>query len=172
LRKVSFKTINSSTLLLPEWYSILVEQRLKETVIPRDVSTRWNSTHDLLVYYHTHKRAIKEFTSEERDNGLHDYVLTSAEWKIVAQLKEVLSILKDATIYFSRATPNLATVIPSMDYINSEFEKMTLDRDLDPAIRAAISLAKVTINKYYTKTSDVHRKAMVLHPRHKLNYFK
>ncbi|KAF5340854.1 hypothetical protein D9758_016602 [Tetrapyrgos nigripes] len=49
---------------------------------------------------------------------------------------------------------------------------MILNTELDPAIRTAVSLARVTLNKYYAKTSDVYRIAMVLHPRHKLNYFK
>ncbi|THU76475.1 hypothetical protein K435DRAFT_628124, partial [Dendrothele bispora CBS 962.96] len=103
---------------------------------------------------------------------LSEFALSKGEWKIAEQLREVLSILKEATVFFSRSTPNLATVIPSMDYINNEFEKMIADINLDPAIRAAVSLARMTLNKYYSKTSDVYRIAMVLHPRHKLNYFK
>ncbi|KAF5353057.1 hypothetical protein D9758_008810 [Tetrapyrgos nigripes] len=171
LRKISFKTINSSTLLLPQWFSILKEHK-KEMVIPRDVQTHWNSSHDMLDYSCIHKQYINEYMSEDAKDVLSEFSLTKVEWKIAEQLREVLSILKDATIYFSRSTPNLATVIPSMDYINNEFEKMILNTELDPAIRVAVSLARVTLNKYYAKTSDVYHIAMVLHPRHKLNYFK
>ncbi|KAF5335255.1 hypothetical protein D9758_017390 [Tetrapyrgos nigripes] len=142
LRKVSFKTINSSTLLLPQWFSILAEHKKKETVIPRDVKTCWNSTYDMLDYSCEHKRHINAFTSEDAENGLSEFALSKGEWKIAEQLCEVLSILKDATLYFSRSTPDLTTVIPSMDYINSEFEKIIVNVNFDPAIRAAVSLAK------------------------------
>ncbi|GBE88184.1 putative AC9 transposase [Sparassis crispa] len=45
---------------------------------------------------------------------------------------------------------------------------------LKPCIRAAIGLTKKTLNCYYSKTdhSSVYRIAMVLHPTHKLDYFK
>ncbi|THU87433.1 hypothetical protein K435DRAFT_584645, partial [Dendrothele bispora CBS 962.96] len=43
-----------------------------------------------------------------------------------------------------------------------------------PAIHAAVSIAKKTLNRYYDKTdhSEVYRIAMILHPRHKLSYFE
>ena len=66
-----------------------------------------------------------------------------------------------------------------------------VDDDYSPAIQAAARLAKQTLNKYYSKTdeTDVYRIAMgmysrilanvfnnccpiVLHPRHKMQYFK
>jgi hypothetical protein len=102
-------------------------------------------------------------------------------------------ILKEATEFFSRDdTPNLATVIPAMDLIDNELTNFTLDKKLNPAIRAAVNLAKKTLNRYYDKTdhTEVYRIAMsmlfcisshgdnltyhfsVLHPRHKLSYFK
>ncbi|THU95822.1 hypothetical protein K435DRAFT_557970, partial [Dendrothele bispora CBS 962.96] len=157
LRKISFKTINSSTILLPQGYSVLEELKLTQTVIPRDVSTRWNSTCDMLDYCCNHKKAVRLYTQEDADNALSVYALSKKEWKIAEQLRE---LLKDATLFFSRSTPSLATVIPLMDYINSEFDKMFIDTDLDPAIRAAVSLAKATINKYHNKTSDVYQIAM------------
>jgi len=51
---------------------------------------------------------------------------------------------------------------------------MSLDSKFSEPIRAAIGLSKKTINRYYDKTdhSEVYRIAMVLHPRHKLQYFR
>lgn len=72
-------------------------------------------------------------------------------------------ILKDATEYFSRATPNLATVIPAMDHIDTHFTNVILpESDLNPEIRAAIGLGKKTLNRYYSKTDmvEVYRIAM------------
>ncbi|KAJ8591967.1 hypothetical protein M405DRAFT_684886, partial [Rhizopogon salebrosus TDB-379] len=84
-------------------------------------------------------------------------------------------ILKHATQYFSRSTPNLAMVIPAMDHIDTTFTNGILNTHvLDPAIRAALKLAKRTLNRYYSLTdaSETYRVAMVLHPQNKLQYFR
>jgi hypothetical protein len=73
-----------------------------------------------------------------------------------------LQILKDATLFFSRATPNLAVVIPAMDEIERRFTSMAANTKYNSAIRYALRLAKATLNKYYslTDSSEVYRIAM------------
>ena len=70
--------------------------------------------------------------------------------------------MKDATLFFSRSTPNLAAVIPAMDFMNDELTKHATNLNISPAIRAAIGTAKKTLNKYYSKSdmSEVYRIAM------------
>lgn len=70
---------------------------------------------------------------------------------------------KDATLFFSRGTPNLATVIPAMDHI----DKVLATSSDSPykfslAIRAALAIGKKAMNRYYDKTdhSEVYRIAM------------
>ncbi|OJA12661.1 hypothetical protein AZE42_13159 [Rhizopogon vesiculosus] len=48
------------------------------------------------------------------------------------------------------------------------------NKKFSPSIRAAVQLAKKTLDRYYqlTDSSEVYRIAMVLHPHHKLFYFK
>ncbi|KIL65170.1 hypothetical protein M378DRAFT_77314 [Amanita muscaria Koide BX008] len=115
--------------------------------------------------------------------GLGGFALNEREWMLLKQLRDVLKILKEATLFFSRDTPNLSQVIPAMDYIDEAFTNGILNKkELDPAIRAALGLAKKTLNRYYTLTdsSELYRIAMgmfylffnLLHPRHKLQYFK
>ncbi|KAG2740587.1 hypothetical protein P692DRAFT_201663655, partial [Suillus brevipes Sb2] len=79
-----------------------------------------------------------------------------------------------ATLFFSRSTPNLAAVIPAMDLIDTQLTSYSCDTKYSPSIRAAVRLAKKTLDQYYelTDTSEVYRIAMILHPRHKLTYFK
>jgi hypothetical protein len=82
-------------------------------------------------------------------------------------------------------------VIPAMDHIDQVLASQSLNKALDASIRVALTLAKKTLNRYYTLTdsSEVYRIAMsmscflffccchdhpnvlVLHPRHKLAYF-
>ncbi|KIK93291.1 hypothetical protein PAXRUDRAFT_126726, partial [Paxillus rubicundulus Ve08.2h10] len=86
----------------------------------------------------------------------------------------MVQILKDATLYFSCSTPNLSTVILAMDLIDEKLTIYSLDCKYSPTICATVGLAKQTLNKYYqlTDSSKVYRIAMVLHPQHKLSYFK
>ncbi|KAG2085773.1 uncharacterized protein F5147DRAFT_588812 [Suillus discolor] len=121
-----------------------------------------------------YRKAIDAIT-DKRKLGLGEYALEDEEWMLAKQLRDVLKILKDATLYFSRGTPNLTMVIPAMDHIDNVFTNCTIkNENLDPAIRSALGLAKRTLNHYYscTDSSVVYRIAMVLHPRHKLSYFK
>lgn len=110
--------------------------------------------------------------------------------------RDNLQVFKDATLFFSRSTPSLATVIPAMDHIDEMLTMSSLNNVYPPSIRAALSIAKRTSNRYYNATdqSEVYRIAMgelswsificfsvklmicniivVLHPRHKLKYFE
>ncbi|KAG1895975.1 uncharacterized protein F5891DRAFT_959346 [Suillus fuscotomentosus] len=127
----------------------------------------------MLKYTLEHRKAV-DVVMQCRDLGLRKFELTDEEWEIAGQLRDVLKILKDATLFFSRSTPSLATVIPAMDLIDDKLTSYLQDHKYLPAIRAAVCLAKKTVNRYYelTDTSEVYRIAMVLHPRHKLSYFK
>jgi hypothetical protein len=76
-----------------------------------------------------------------------------------------------------------------MDHIDEHLATAATSPKYSPAIKAALAIGKKTINRYYDKTdhSEVFRIAMgtwytlihnstnnilVLHPRHKLQYFK
>ena len=63
-------------------------------------------------------------------------------------------VFKHATLFFSRSTPNLATVIPAMDHIDEVLTTQAVDTSdsLLPSIRAACSLARKTLNRYYERT--------------------
>lgn len=58
--------------------------------------------------------------------------------------------------------PNLATVIPAMDYIEQVMTGYKRNATYDPAIWTAIGFGKTTLNKYYslTDSSEVYRIAM------------
>jgi hypothetical protein len=58
--------------------------------------------------------------------------------------------------------PNLATVIPAMDHIDSVLATNAIDNRYCLAIQAALTIGKKTLNHYYSKTdlSNVYRIAM------------
>jgi len=204
---MAFVLKNSTTILLPQWYKTLAAHHLPHRMMPRDVSTRWNSTFDMLNFALKYRPAIDTMTAT-RDFDLRKYELVPADWRIAGELRDVLQvfffhslnicahyilcqIFKDATLFFSRGTPNLATVIPAMDHIDKVLATSSdSPHQFSLAIRAALAIGKKAMNRYYNKTdySDVYRIAMgkilfyslfllltmplVLHPRHKLEYFK
>ncbi len=57
----------------------------------RDVTTRWNSTYDMLEFAICYRPAIDTMTSI-RDLDLRKYELASSEWKIAAELRDVLKV--------------------------------------------------------------------------------
>lgn len=72
-------------------------------------------------------------------------------------------VLKAATLRFSNASPDLPTVIPAMDRIDMYFTKeMAPSGRKNLAIRAALKIAKNTLNRYYSLTdeSETYRIAM------------
>lgn len=73
-----------------------------------------------------------------------------------------MQIFKDATLFFSRSTPSIATVIPAMDHIDEYLATAATSNKYCPAIKAALAIGKKTINRYYDKTdhSEVFRIAM------------
>ncbi|KIL59371.1 hypothetical protein M378DRAFT_56420, partial [Amanita muscaria Koide BX008] len=103
------------------------------------------------------------------------FEMDKKEWKIAAELRDALKIFKDGTLFFSRnGVPSLTTVIPAMDHIDSVITSNLESDKYSPAIRAALSIGQRTLNRYYSKTdySETYRVAMILHPRHKLVYFR
>jgi len=96
------------------------------------------------------------------------------------------------TLFFSRRTLSIAAVIPAMDHIDEHLATAATSDTYCVVIKAALAIGKKTLNRYYNKTdhSEVFRIAMgvycnnfyttvtnitvalVLHLRHKLQYFK
>jgi hypothetical protein len=161
LRKLAYKIIHSTTLILPVWRQILKDLNLDDCIMPRDVTTRWNSTFDMLNFAIKYRAAIDKITGD-RTMELRRFELYDLDWEIAKQLHDTLLIFKDATLFFSRGTPNLATVIPAMDLIDKRLATDSLKRSLRRPIVAAVKIAKAAMNKYYTKTdhSETYRIAM------------
>lgn len=91
LRKLAFKVIHSTTKTLPVWYKCLLELKLKERLMPRDVATRWNLTFDMLDFALESRKAI-DMIAEDRDMGLCQFELSTREWEIAGQLRDVLQV--------------------------------------------------------------------------------
>jgi len=58
-------------------------------MMPRDVSTRWNSTYDMLDFALDYRVPIDEITSN-RDLNLRKYELQDNEWAVAKTLRDTL----------------------------------------------------------------------------------
>ncbi|KAF8870860.1 hypothetical protein BD779DRAFT_1403162, partial [Infundibulicybe gibba] len=63
LRKLAYAIKNSSTIVLPAWRATLKSLGLSDRMMPRDVSTRWNSTFDMLMFALNYKEALNSICS-------------------------------------------------------------------------------------------------------------
>ena len=59
--------------------------------MPRDVTTHWNSTYDMLNFAIEYRQAIDTLTADQR-HELRAYELNEREWIIVSQLCDVLKV--------------------------------------------------------------------------------
>lgn len=59
--------------------------------MPRDVTTRWNLTYDMLLFAITYRTAIDALTAN-RDLSLRKYELEDSEWDIAKNLCATLKV--------------------------------------------------------------------------------
>ena len=91
LRGISLSIKNSSTIALPRWYEVLESLALEPRMMPRDVSTRWNSTYDM-VEFATKYRAALNIMTADRDMNLRQFEMSKKEWSMATELSEVLQV--------------------------------------------------------------------------------
>jgi hypothetical protein len=60
-------------------------------MMPRDVSTRWNSTYDMVEFSTEYQAALNIMTAD-CDMNLHQFELSKKEWGLATELREVLRV--------------------------------------------------------------------------------
>lgn len=68
-----------------------MEKELPSRLLPRDVSTRWNSVYDMLIVAKQYQMVIDEITAR-KEYKLRRYELTEEEWQILDDLMYVLRV--------------------------------------------------------------------------------
>ena len=67
--------------------------------MPRDVSTRWNSTYDMLEFALAYRAALDNITSD-CEMKLRQYEMDGEEWEIAHQLSLVLRVSYTCSILY------------------------------------------------------------------------
>ncbi|KAH9025605.1 hypothetical protein EDB84DRAFT_1252023, partial [Lactarius hengduanensis] len=65
VRKLSFAVVHLMTIALPAWCKVCTTHQLPVRVIPRDVTTRWNSTFNMLKMALQYRPAIDNITANK-----------------------------------------------------------------------------------------------------------
>ena len=73
------------------WFQTLDKLKLDERKMPRDVTTRWNSTFDMLAFALQYRKAIDDIAGNKSTN-LRQYELSDDEWRIAEQLCDTLKV--------------------------------------------------------------------------------
>lgn len=136
----------------------------------------------MLKFVYLYREAIDKITGD-RAMKLRDYELSESEWETVKELRDSLKvgihitcfhycstdltvqIFKSVTLEFSRDTPCAAAVIPTMDKMHTELTAAVENANYSSALRAALSLGKTVLDKYYSLSDDseIYRIAMSMY---------
>jgi hypothetical protein len=93
---------DSTTILLPQWFTTLEELLLRQRMMPRNVATQWNSTFDMLDFAVEYREALESITGNQRMK-LRQYELSEEDWIITTQLRDALKVR------LSNCHPSLST---------------------------------------------------------------
>ena len=78
-------------IILPQWHAKLEELGLGIRMMPRDVSTRWNSTYDMFDFSITYHTALDAMTGD-RGLNLRQFELDNDEWTAAEKLRDTLKV--------------------------------------------------------------------------------
>ncbi|EKM48650.1 uncharacterized protein PHACADRAFT_108524 [Phanerochaete carnosa HHB-10118-sp] len=122
--------------------------RRRRLMVIRDVVTRWNYTHAMIV------RALE----------LRDVTILNLHQQVFTKVTEAMSVAR---------TPTLPYVLPMYEYMRQSLDANAQDEKLDPLIRNAAAAGLLKLLGYYTKAkaSQYVIIATVLHPSMRLQWF-
>jgi hypothetical protein len=69
-------------------------------MMPRGVSTRWNSSYDMLKFAIEYRLAIDKMAKEKQ---LRAFELDEQEWETISELCEVLKVCLSFRLYIGRS---------------------------------------------------------------------
>ena len=131
----------------------------------KDVSTRWNSTHDMIKRLCEQQPAISAVLHRRRD--LLHLEISPEEWRILEDITELLEPYKDVTTYLSAESyPTISALGPLFAAIQA---KLTHSDNDSVAVRSVKSLLAADMSTRYQSTgvSLLLHKASFLDPRFK-----
>jgi hypothetical protein len=137
--------------------TVCTEKGVKNLVPIIDVSTRWNSTYDMLVRAIEMKDAITETIYRFQDKDFINLLLNEYDWECIQKLVNVLHPLKEATLLASLCSDSLMVtkMIPVYDSATTLLEECLTKFNSSDDIYIGIEAAVEKLNHYYDALSPI-----------------
>jgi len=153
----------------------ICEQKGVKFLVPTiDVSTRWNSTYDMLVRADDFKEIISDTVYATKDRCLVNLLLKEDDWKCIKELITILKPFKEITLMVSQEAKALSVthVIPLFHFCTQMLKDG--QKRFDPAddIFIGLEAAIEKLEHYYDKISPMVGIALMLDPRMKKDILK
>ncbi|KAF8881192.1 hypothetical protein BD779DRAFT_1445737, partial [Infundibulicybe gibba] len=144
--------------------------------LSRRVPTRWNSDLECLLAHFYFKDIVEQLTATASLN-LKAYRLTSLQWKVSEDVREVLLLFEEVTKIFSMAeVPLIVDVISTLEELREGLmaARDDTENDVSDIVRVACQAGILLIDKYSTfaNNCDIYLIAIVMCPDRKLKWFK
>jgi hypothetical protein len=79
-------------------------------MMPRDVTTRWNSTYDMLEFSCDYREVLDSITGNQKMK-LRQYELSEEDWEIATKLRDVLKVGNFSYLFLSLHLQNESVCI-------------------------------------------------------------
>lgn len=187
LRKLVI-AINSSTKRLHNYKDICEDQSMpNKNMLVEDVSTRWNSTCDMIEVAWEKREVLKIMAIDHLNSNKANYFIADEEWKLLKMFADELLAFRETSEVFcisqSISSSNvsslygllvqqLESLIFDIDHPLQDLAGTTMSRDQAKVLRRAYNAMKEKLLKYEPK---VRRRPMfpiatTLDPRFKLEH--
>ncbi|CAB5205209.1 unnamed protein product [Rhizophagus irregularis] len=141
-----------------------------------DVSTRWNSTDDMITRALELKQPLHNTVSADKD--LRKYILSEEEWQCILDVHEILQYFKKSTNFSTgQQYPTLSCSVPVYNYLldklEDEYDKRESEKGEENEVVVALNKSIEKLKQYYASTGAlIYTVATVMDPRFKLQYYK
>ncbi|GJE97034.1 hypothetical protein PsYK624_132440, partial [Phanerochaete sordida] len=176
------KRVFHSPTIRADLKSCCIKDKVADLQMIRAIPTRWNSLAQAIGRVLKLRAPLTRLLKLPKYNkkgkkGLARFYLEDEEWDLLTQLHGVLVIFLKATERISQSNvPLLHEVIPVIDIISGWLIESMANADgaLSTQVRYGAVLGWKLLNKYYSATDEsiMYRCIMMLHPKHKLEYFR